>query len=64
VTVLEALCGEISNLVLRQETPDAIVLGYITKSARRAGEYAADISNVINFLVGDELTMAGKPARR
>lgn len=63
VQALEDLCGEINNLVLRQETPDAIVLGYITESVRRAGEYAADISeNVINFLVGDELAVPGKPA--
>jgi phosphate uptake regulator len=64
VKVLEALCGEINNLVIQQETPDAIALGYITESVRRAGEYAADISeNVINYLVGDELTLSGKPAR-
>jgi phosphate uptake regulator len=65
VKVLEALCGEINNLVIQQETSDAIVLGYITESVRRAGEYAADISeNVINYLVGDELTMSGKPERK
>jgi len=63
--VLEALCGEINSLVIQQETPDAIALGYITESVRRAGEYAADISeNVINYLVGDEPTLLGKPARK
>jgi phosphate uptake regulator len=65
VKVLESLCGEINNLVLQQETPDAIALGYITESVRRAGEYAADISeNVINYLVEDEPTRLGKPARK
>jgi phosphate uptake regulator len=55
VQVLESLCGEIDNLVLQQETPDAIALGYITESIRRAGEYAADISeNVINYLVEEK----------
>jgi phosphate uptake regulator len=52
---LDAICEEINNLVLQQETPDAIALGYITESVRRAGEYAADISeNVINYLVEDK----------
>ena len=60
VQALESLCEEIDNLVLQQETSDAIALGYITESVKRAGEYAADISeNVINYLVEEEL-----PARR
>jgi phosphate uptake regulator len=65
VQVLESLCEEINNLVLQQETPDAIALGYITESVRRAGEYAADISeNVINYLVEEEqFQKKGKPAR-
>ena len=55
VKALEAICGEINNLVLQQETSDAIALGYITESVRRAGEYAADISeNVINYLVEEK----------
>jgi phosphate uptake regulator len=55
VQVLESLCEEIDSLVLQQETPDAIALGYITESVRRAGEYAADISeNVINYLVEEK----------
>lgn len=64
VQVLESLCGEINNLVLQQETPDAIALGYITESLRRAGEYAADISeNVINYLVEEkQIQKKGKPA--
>jgi hypothetical protein len=64
VQVLESLCEEINNLVLQQETPDAIALGYITESVRRAGEYAADISeNVINYLVEEnQFQKKGKPA--
>jgi len=55
VQALEAICEEINNLVLQQETSDAIALGYITESVRRAGEYAADISeNVINYLVEEK----------
>ena len=53
--VLKTLCEEINAIVLRQETPDAIALGYITESVKRAGEYAADISeNVINYLVEED----------
>jgi phosphate uptake regulator len=52
VKALESLCEEIDHLVLKEETSDAIALGYITESVKRAGEYAADISeNVINYLV-------------
>lgn len=52
---LETICEEINNLVLQQETSDAVALGYITESIRRAGEYAADISeNVINYLVEEK----------
>jgi phosphate uptake regulator len=55
VKALEAICEEINNLVLQQETSDAVALGYITESVRRAGEYAADISeNVINYLVEEK----------
>jgi phosphate uptake regulator len=65
VQVLEALCGEINNLVIQQETSDAIALGYITESVRRAGEYAADISeNVINYLVGEEPARPDNSPRR
>ena len=53
--VLKSLCEEINSIVLRQETADAIALGYINESVKRAGEYAADISeNVINYLVEEE----------
>jgi phosphate uptake regulator len=60
VQALESLCEEINNLVLKEETSVAIALGYITESVKRAGEYAADISeNVINYLVEE-----GQPIRR
>ena len=60
VQALESLCEEIDNLVLQQETSDAIALGYITESVKRVGEYAADISeNVINYLVEE-----GRSTRR
>ncbi len=53
--VLKTLCEEINSIVLKQETADAIALGYINESVKRAGEYAADISeNVINYLVEEE----------
>jgi phosphate uptake regulator len=53
--VLKTLCEEINTIVLRQETADAIALGYINESVKRAGEYAADISeNVINYLVEED----------
>ena len=38
--VLKSLCEEINSMVLRQETADAIALGYINESVKRAGEYA------------------------
>jgi len=53
--VLKTLCEEINSIVLKQETADAIALGYINESVKRAGEYAADISeNVINYLVEED----------
>ena len=59
--VLETLCEEINTIVRQQENPDAIALGYITESVRRAGEYASDISeNVINHLVEE----GQSPAKR
>jgi phosphate uptake regulator len=60
VTALEALCTEINNMALEQETPVAISVGYMAESIRRSGEYAGDISeNVINFLMEDGFA-AGK----
>jgi phosphate uptake regulator len=65
VQLLEALCEEINSLVLQQETPDAIALGYITESVRRAGEYAADISeNVINYLVEEDRSRVRPKAQK
>jgi phosphate uptake regulator len=62
---LETLCDEMNAPVLSQETPDAIALGYIIESIRRAGEYSADISeNVINYLVEEEQEVAVKRQRR
>lgn len=52
---LESICGDISNMALRQETPVAISVSYIAESIRRTGEYAADISeNVINYVIQSE----------
>ncbi|MDP2797009.1 MAG: PhoU domain-containing protein [Methanoregula sp.] len=64
VQALEAVCEKINNLVLQQETSDAIAFGYIIESIRRAGEYAADISkNAINYLVEEkQFQKKGKPA--
>jgi phosphate uptake regulator len=62
--VLKTLCEEINTIVLQQETPDAIALGYITESVKRAGEYAADISeNVINYLVEEDRSPKKKNLR-
>jgi phosphate uptake regulator len=55
ITALENICGEINNMVLKQETLIAIHIGYVAESIRRSGEYAGDISEtVINLLVGQE----------
>lgn len=52
---LEKICGEINNMVLKQETLAAVSIGYIAESIRRSGEYAGDISEtVINLLVENE----------
>jgi phosphate uptake regulator len=53
--VLKTLCEDINTIVLTQETADAIALGSINESLKRAGEYAVDISeNVINYLVEED----------
>ncbi|HII98458.1 MAG TPA: AbrB/MazE/SpoVT family DNA-binding domain-containing protein [Methanoregula sp.] len=55
IHALEKICGDINNMVLKQETLVAINLGYIAESIRRSGEYAGDISEtVINLLVENE----------
>ncbi len=52
---LEVMCEDIDKLVLKQDAPIAIALGYIVESIRRIGEYAEDISEtVINHLIGEE----------
>ncbi len=57
IHALEKICGDIDNLVLKQDTLVAIHVGYIVESIRRAGEYAGDISEtVINLLVENEDT--------
>lgn len=56
ITALENICGDINNMVLKQDTLIALNIGYISESIRRAGEYAADISEtVINLLVENEI---------
>jgi len=62
---LETLCDDINSYVVQQETPEAVALGYIMGSIRRAGEYSADISeNVINYLVEEEQPVIVKKTRR
>jgi phosphate uptake regulator len=52
---LENICGEINNMILKQETLTAISLNYISESIRRAGEYGGDISEtIINLLVEED----------
>ena len=56
ITALENICGDINNMVLKQDTLIALNIGYISESIRRAGEYAGDISEtVINLLVENEI---------
>jgi phosphate uptake regulator len=56
ITALEDICGDINNMVLKQDTLIALNIGYISESIRRAGEYAGDISEtVINLLVENEI---------
>jgi len=57
INTLENLCGEINNIVLKQDLVVAISLTYISESIRRSGEYAGDISEtVINLLVKEDWT--------
>jgi phosphate uptake regulator len=65
ISALEKICGDINNMVLKQETLVAINIGYIAESVRRSGEYAGDISEtVINLLMesgeGSRKTKAGR----
>jgi phosphate uptake regulator len=55
INALKNICGEINNIILKQDTLIAISLNYISESVRRAGEYAGDISEtVINLLVVED----------
>ena len=55
ISVLEKICGDISNMAFKQETVAAISLSYIAESIRRAGEYSGDISeNVINYIIAED----------
>ena len=55
ISALENICGDINNMVLKQDTMIAINIGYIAESIRRSGEYAEDISEtVINLLIENE----------
>ena len=63
ISALEKICGDINNMVLKQETLAAVNIGYIAESIRRSGEYAGDISEtVINLLVEHE-DGVGKPKK-
>jgi phosphate uptake regulator len=56
ITALENICGDINNMVLKQDALVALNIAYISESIRRAGEYAGDISEtVINLLVENEM---------
>jgi phosphate uptake regulator len=65
ITALENICGDINNMVLKQDTLVALNIAYISESIRRAGEYAGDVSEtVVNLLVENELgPMKGKTAK-
>jgi phosphate uptake regulator len=65
IAALEKICGDINNMVLKQDIMVAIHVGYIAESIRRSGEYAGDISEtIINLLVdqeqGTQKTKSGK----
>ena len=61
IQTLENICGEINNMILKQDTLTAISLNYISESIRRAGEYAGDISEtIINLLVEENGTLKKK----
>ena len=61
IDALENVCGEINNMILKQDTLTAISLNYISESIRRAGEYAGDISEtIINLLVEKDGTLKKK----
>jgi phosphate uptake regulator len=65
INILENTCGDINNMVLKQDTLVAISLTYISESIRRTGEYGGDISEtIINLLVEEDESMKrGKPVK-
>jgi phosphate uptake regulator len=65
ISALENLCGEINNMVLKQDAQVALNIAYISESIRRAGEYAGDISEtVINLLVENEIAPSRAKIRK
>jgi phosphate uptake regulator len=65
ITALENICGEINNMVLKQDALVALNIAYISESIRRAGEYAGDISEtVINLLVENEIAPSRVKSRQ
>lgn len=65
ITALENICGEINNMVLKQDALVALNIAYISESIRRAGEYAGDISEtVINLLVENEIAPVRAKTRK
>jgi hypothetical protein len=54
IDALENVCGEINNMILKQDTLTAISLNYISESIRRAGEYADISETIINLVEKDE----------
>ncbi|HSA37786.1 MAG TPA: PhoU domain-containing protein [Methanoregula sp.] len=65
ISDLEDICGDINNMVLKQDALVALNIAYISESIRRAGEYAGDISEtVINLLVEDEIAPPGMKIRK
>lgn len=64
ITALENICGDINNMVLKQDALVALNIAYISESIRRAGEYAGDISETaINLLVENEIAPSRAKAR-
>ena len=65
IMALENICGEINNMVLKQDALVALNIAYISESIRRSGEYAGDISEtVINLLVDNEIAPARAKGRK
>jgi len=65
IMALENICGEINNMVLKQDALVALNIAYISESIRRSGEYAGDISEtVINLLVDNEIAPARVKGRK